>query len=55
MPTIRLQVPVDRSGEFSCTAIGQSGTTYRDVVAGSVIDVDARDVPLFLQLGFRVI
>jgi hypothetical protein len=52
MRTIKLQCPDDRSGEFQCNAIGQSGTTYRDVAPGSVIDADTRDAPALMALGF---
>lgn len=49
---IKLQCPPNRFGDFICNAVGQSGTTYRDVVAGSVIEVDPRDLPFFSSLGF---
>ena len=52
MATVKLQVPADRSGEFHCNAPQQSGTVYRNLVPGSVIDVDTRDVPAMLQNGF---
>jgi len=52
MKTIKLQCPDDISGEFQCNAIGQSGTIYRDVAPGSIIDIDTRDAPTLLALGF---
>lgn len=52
MTTIKLQCPADRSGDFYCNAVGQSGTIYRSVAAGSTINVDPRDAPMLQSLGF---
>jgi hypothetical protein len=52
MATVNLKVPPDRSGEFHCSAPGQSKSVYRNVVPGSVIEVDPRDVQTFLANGF---
>jgi hypothetical protein len=52
MPTVKLQVPGDQSGEFHCKAPNQSGTIYRNIEPGSVIEVDTRDAPIFLSRGY---
>jgi hypothetical protein len=52
MPSVKMLVPANQSGDFHCNAVGQSGTVYRNIVPSSVMDVDIRDVQVFLQRGF---
>jgi hypothetical protein len=52
MSEVKMQAPATASGQFECRAPQQSGTVYRDVVPGSVIGVDTRDIPAFIGWGF---
>ena len=50
--TIQMVVPSWLSGDFSCTAPGQSQTVYKSLTADSTVDIDIRDVASFERKGF---
>jgi hypothetical protein len=50
--TVSMVVPSWASGDFACTAPGQSGSIYKSVAAGSTLAVDVRDVASFERKGW---
>src|SRR6478609_8160402 len=52
---VALQAPAAFSGSLSCTAPGQSGTTYNLGEAGGALLVNERDVATFTKLGFTAV
>jgi hypothetical protein len=47
-----IQVPANKSGDFHCTAPGQSRTVYRNITPNTLIYVDSRDLQVFLMNGY---
>ena len=53
MATVQFRVPEDRGGDVHCNGWQQSGTIYKHLTPGQIVEVDTRDMRTFIDNGYQ--